>query len=92
MACLLAIVALIFPRILMIVLWLFTDWFNGVFDNVIIPILGFIFLPIATLWFTVVVHYYNGEWNSVTIVGMVIAVALDLSGMGGGYQSRGRYR
>lgn len=90
MACIVALVALIFPRILIIILWFFTNWFDGVFNNILIPILGLIFLPITTLWYSVVICSFNGEWDAVSIAGMVVAVALDLGTSGGSWRSRRR--
>jgi len=79
MPCLFAAIALIAPRLLMAYLWFFTHWFYGVFDSVLWPILGFIFAPTSLLWFTVVHNAWNGEWGTLQIVGMVIAVMIDLS-------------
>lgn len=79
MPCLLAAFALFVPRIVIFVLWFFTDWFTGVFDSIIWPILGFIFLPTTLLWYSVVVNYYDGVWGGLQIVVAVIAVAIDLS-------------
>jgi len=49
MPCLFALLALLAPRIVIVVLWFFTTWFRGVFDNLLWPILGFIFLPTTML-------------------------------------------
>ena len=48
MPCLLLIIALAAPRLLVFALWL-TGWFNGVFPNILWPLLGFIFLPTTLL-------------------------------------------
>lgn len=88
MPCILVFVALLFPRILMVILWFFTDWFTGVFDSILIPILGFIFLPLTTLWYSVVVNQYAGQWNTLNIILMVLAVVIDLGSLGGGYNKR----
>jgi len=63
----------------MVLLWLFTNWFEGVFNTALWPILGFIFLPLTLLWYTAVQHWFGGEWSAVPIIGMVIAVLVDLS-------------
>ena len=42
MPCLLAILAVAFPRIAIILLWLFTNFFTGVYHGIIIPVLGFL--------------------------------------------------
>ena len=90
MGCIVAIIALLFPRVLIVVLWFLTDWFNGVFNGLLIPILGFLFMPVTTLWYSVVINYYGGEWNNIAVVGMVVAVVIDLSTTGGSYRSRQR--
>ena len=91
MPCALALIALIFPRVLIAVLWFFTAWFNGVFQSILWPVLGFIFLPLTMLWYSVVVNQYGGQWNSVNLIIMVLAVVIDLGSWGGGYQNRRRY-
>ena len=83
MPCIFALLALFVPRILIVVVWFFTDWFTGVFEGLLLPILGFLFLPTTLLWYSVVHNVYGGVWDAVPIIGMVIAVALDLSPAGG---------
>lgn len=77
MPCFAVLLALLAPRVMMVVLWLFTRWFAGIFDNLIWPILGFLFLPTTTLWYTAVHNWWGGEWGGVQIVGLIIAVMID---------------
>lgn len=79
MPCLFGLLALAVPRVVILVVWFFTDWFVGVFDSLIIPILGFFFLPTTLLWYSVVVNVYGGTWDTLQIVVAVIAVVIDLS-------------
>jgi hypothetical protein len=79
MPLLLAILALLTPRIAMVVLWVATTWFDGLFTNSMWPILGFIFLPTSLLWYTVVLHWFGGVWSLWAIVGLVIALIIDVS-------------
>jgi hypothetical protein len=79
MPCLFVALALMLPRLLIIGLWLLSDWFNGVFDTALWPVLGFFFLPTTTLWFSAVHHWFGGEWSLWPIVGMVIALMIDTS-------------
>lgn len=81
MPILLGILGLLFPRVLIVVLWLFTTWFRGVFDNIILLLLGLFFLPLSTLWYSVVMHFYGGSWDAIPIIGMVIAVVADTGGL-----------
>lgn len=79
MPLLLALLALLAPRLSIVVLWLFTNWFDGLFTSSLWPILGFIFLPTSLLWYTVVLHWFGGVWSLWPIVGLVIALAIDVS-------------
>ena len=77
MAIILGLLALVFPRILIIVLWLFTHWFDRISGNILYLLLGLIFVPVGTLWYSVVINYWGGDWNAVSVIGMVIALAID---------------
>jgi len=90
MRCIVVLIALLFPRILIVVLWLFTGWFSGVFSSVFLPVLGFFFLPVTTLWYSVVINQYGGQWSTTNIIVMVLAIAIDMGSWGGGYKSRKR--
>lgn len=79
MPCFLAVLALFVPRLVIVLVWLFSNWFDAAFESLLWPILGFIFLPTTLLWYSVVVNVYNGVWSLVPIVGVVIALLIDLS-------------
>ena len=79
MPCLVALVALLVPRVTIAALWLLSSWFDRVFDGLLWPILGFLFAPFTLLWYSAVVNWYGGVWGTWQIVGLVVAVLLDLS-------------
>jgi hypothetical protein len=79
MPCLFAVFALLTPRLFIAVLWFFTTWFRGIFDSLLWPVLGLIFLPTTLLWYTAVHHWFAGQWGLWPIVGLVIALLIDLS-------------
>lgn len=79
MPCFLAVLALFVPRLVIVLVWLFSNWLDAAFESLLWPILGFIFLPTTLLWYSVVVNVYNGVWSLVPIVGVVIALLIDLS-------------
>lgn len=79
MPCLLALIALAAPRIVILLLWFFSTWFAGLFTTLLWPVLGFIFLPTTLLWYTVVLRWFGGQWTLWPIVGIVIALLIDLS-------------
>jgi hypothetical protein len=83
MPCFLVILALFLPRVVVLILWFFTDWFHGVFDVLLWPILGLIFLPLTLLSYSAVVNWYGGVWSIVPVLGLIFAVLLDLSPSGG---------
>jgi hypothetical protein len=82
MPCFFVILGLLLPRLTILILWFFTSWFDGVFEHWILPVLGFIFLPLSTLWYSAVQQWYLGEWTFVPILLMVLSVIIDLSSHG----------
>lgn len=79
MPCLVALIALLTPRLVIVGLWLFTAWFVGLFNTLLWPILGFFFAPTTLLWYTAVQHWFGGEWGTLQIVGLVFTLIIDLS-------------
>jgi hypothetical protein len=75
--CLIVLIALIAPRITLLLLWFLTTWFEGMFANLLWPILGFIFLPTTLLWYSVVQNVYDGVWGGLQIVVLIVAVIID---------------
>ncbi len=73
------IAALFIPRGAIVFLWLFSHWFEGVFDTFLWPILGFLFAPLTLLWYTVVIQVYGGVWDTLQIVILVITALIDFS-------------
>ena len=80
MSCLLFIFTILAPRFVIFVLALFTNWFAGVFSGLLLPILGFFFLPATTLWYSVVHNYYGGQWGFGAVLCMIFCVLFDLGG------------
>jgi hypothetical protein len=82
MPCLLVILALFVPRVVVLALWFFSDWFLGMFDTILWPVLGLLFLPTSLLWFSVVQNWYGGVWSIVPVIGIVAALLIDISPTG----------
>lgn len=49
MGCLILLFALIGPRVALAYVWIFTNFVDRAFDEWIVPVLGFVFLPWTTL-------------------------------------------
>jgi hypothetical protein len=79
---LILIFGLITPRLTIALLYLFTTWFNGVFETRAWPILGFLFMPLTLLWYSVVEKMMAGEWNWWQVLITVLLVLADLGIIG----------
>lgn len=88
MGCLLALLALITPRFIMVVLWLFTNYLSRAFETFLWPLLGFFFLPTTTIAYTVAQNELDGAegWGLVLVI---LGIAIDLGLIGGGAKGRG---
>ena len=53
MGCLLGLLGLITPRVVLVLLWVFTNYLSRAFHTFVWPFLGFIFLPTTTLAYAV---------------------------------------
>lgn len=69
---------LFLPRVVVLLLWLLTNWFQGMFATVLWPVLGFIFLPATLLWYSIVHNWLGGHFGIVSLLGFVIAFLLDV--------------
>ena len=87
MPCLLALLALLFPRIAIVVLYFFTDFFTGVYDSLLLPLLGLIFLPITLLAYTWMLRI-SQPMDAFFLVVMLVAIVLDLGMIGGSARRR----
>jgi hypothetical protein len=85
--CLLALVALITPRFVIVVLWLFSDYMTRAFDSWLWPTIGFVFLPMTTLAYAVAQNEFNG-FGGIGLVILLIGFAIDVGLLGGGARSR----
>jgi hypothetical protein len=87
MPCLLLLVLLAIPRITIVVLFLFSHYLQRAYHGLLLPFLGFIFLPITTLVYAWMVN--NGKpIAGLNLVFLIIAVVVDLGGLGGSEHQR----
>ena len=90
MGCLLALMSAFAPRLVFLIIWIARpSYINAVFDTFILPLLGLIFLPFATLMWVLLdappvgVHGFEWFWIG-------LAVLLDLSHYATAYSQRGQ--
>jgi hypothetical protein len=70
---------LVAPRLVVALVWFFTRWFEGMFSSLLWLLAGFIFLPTTVLWYTAVQHWFGGKWSLGPVVGIILALAIDLA-------------
>ncbi|MEO8128012.1 MAG: hypothetical protein ABJF23_06875 [Bryobacteraceae bacterium] len=89
MPCLLAVLIVAFPRVAIVLLYLFTAFFTGVYDSILLPLLGFLFLPFTLIAYTFLANMRQPHDTTFLVV-MLIAVIADLGLIGGSNHVRRR--
>ncbi|HKE97631.1 MAG TPA: hypothetical protein VKG45_01660 [Actinomycetes bacterium] len=87
MGCLFAVLAVLSPRLAVILLWLFTDLVDRAFTGFLLPLLGVAFLPFTTLMYVLawrpVIGVTGGGW-----LWVVLGAILDVGVHGGLFARR----
>ena len=89
MPCLLLILVLAFPRVVLAVLFFFTNYLDRAYHGLLLLLVGFIFVPLTTLVYAWMVNT-NRPLDTTSLIILVLAVIIDLGGLGGGWSRRGR--
>jgi hypothetical protein len=90
MPCLFVLLAAIAPRIVAVVLWLFTDFFARAFSGrLLFLILGVVLLPFTTLAYAWFYNREGGIGSTLSLVVIIVAVIADLGGLAGSRRGRG---
>jgi len=87
MPCLVLIIVLAFPRIVLALLFFFSHYLERAYHGILIPILGFIFLPLTTLCYAWMMNSHM-PIAGVNLIILIIAVVIDVGGHGGAYSRR----
>jgi hypothetical protein len=83
MPCLLLVLFLAFPRIALVLLFLFSNYLQRAYHGLILPLIGFLFLPLTTLAYAWMANT-GRPTTGVNLLILIIAVVIDLGGLGGG--------
>jgi hypothetical protein len=89
MPCLLLILVLAFPRVVLALLFFFTNYLDRAYQGFLLPLIGFIFLPLTTLVYAWITNN-NRPMDTTSLVILVVAVLIDAGGLGGGWNRRNR--
>jgi uncharacterized oligopeptide transporter (OPT) family protein len=87
--CLLVLLILAFPRVVLVLMFLFSTYIQRAYHDLLIPILGFIFLPITTIVYAWLVNSHL-PIEGINLIFLVLAVVIDVGGLGGGEVHRRR--
>ena len=89
MPCLLLLLTLAFPRVAIVLLYLFSTFLERAYHSLLIVVLGFIFLPLTTIVYAWVVNSHHPV-EGIYLVAVVISALLDLGLIGHGARSSRR--
>jgi hypothetical protein len=91
--CLLVLFALVTPRFIMFLLWLFSDYLSTAFSSGWWGILGFLFLPTTAIGYAIAQNEFTtagGGLEAAGIILIVLGVLLDLGLLGGSGRGLGQ--
>jgi hypothetical protein len=83
MPCILLLLFLAFPRVVLLLMFLLSDYLTRAYHGLLVPLLGFIFLPLTTLMYAWEVNSHMAI-QGVNLLLLIIAVVVDLGGLSGG--------
>jgi hypothetical protein len=89
MPCLLLILFLAFPRIALVLLFLFSNYLQRAYHGLLLPLVGFLFLPLTTLAYAWMANT-GRPTAGINLIILIIAVVIDLSSLGSGAYRRSR--
>lgn len=83
MPCLILILFVAFPRIALVLIFLTSNYLQRAYHNLLIPLLGFVFLPLTTLAYAWMTNTHQAIVG-INLIILIVAVIVDLGGLGGG--------
>ncbi|HEX8521172.1 MAG TPA: hypothetical protein VF669_02880 [Tepidisphaeraceae bacterium] len=91
MPCLIVLFSLAAPRLILILVAIFSNYLHRAYHTWLWPILGFFFAPLTTLAYAYAVNT-NGSVNGWYLGLVIVAAIFDFSSLGSGGRHAGRRR
>ena len=88
MPCLAALLALISPRLALVVLFLFSNMLDRAYEGWLLPLIGFFLLPWTTLAYAVVWDIGTSKVDGIEWFLVILAFLADLGSYAGGRRYR----
>ncbi len=83
MFCCLIIAVLAFPRIVLVCMFLFSNYLERAYHGLIVPILGFILLPLTTITYAWLMNTHQ-PIQGFNLLILIVAAVIDAGGISGG--------
>lgn len=83
----LLILGIAFPRAVLLLLFLLTNFLGRAYHGLLIPVLGFLFLPLTTLVYAWILNS-GGSAQGVYLIAIIICIMVDLGLIGHTARSR----
>ncbi|MCW5964899.1 MAG: hypothetical protein KIT83_12745 [Bryobacterales bacterium] len=90
MPCLILLLVIAFPRLVLLALFFFTNYLSAAYTGLLVPVVGFLFLPITTITYAWLVNS-QVPIEGFNVLYLILAVILDMGSWGGGEYSRRRH-
>ena len=88
MPCLVALLALISPRLALFALWLFSNMLDRAYEGWLLPLLGFFLLPWTTLAYAVMWSISTNEVTGFEWFVVALAFLVDIGAIGQGRRAQ----
>ena len=89
MPCLMVLVGIAFPRLAIVLLFLFTTFLERAYHSLLLVVLGFVFLPLTTIVYAWIVNARHPV-DGIYLAALIIAVLADAGLLGQGEYHRRR--
>jgi hypothetical protein len=87
MPCLVLLLALAFPRVMIVLMYLLSNYLERAYHSLLIIVVGFIFLPLTTIVYAWVVNSHHPV-DGIYLIAVIIAALADLGLIGHGASRR----